>query len=368
MVATKVALCDRAGAVREGEELDIAGLQPYLLERFGYAGPVYVEQFPSGHSNLTYLIRIGPVRMGNERVGETEFVLRRPPFGSKVRSAHDMAREYRVLSKLHAAYPVAPRALLYCDDPSILNAPFYLMERIRGLIVRRDPPPNVAFLPETARRLSEAFVDNLARLHRLDYAAIGLADLGKPQGYLERQVKGWIERYHNSKTHDLPEVDRISPWLAERMPVSHDTALIHNDYKYDNVVLDPEDLTKIVGVLDWEMSTLGDPLTDLGTALAYWTDPQDPDEFQEIRSAPTMLPGTLTRRQLIERYAVATGRDPRDMVFYLAFARFKVAVIIQQIYYRYAQGLTQDERFATLPKRIHALLRASWYCAESGTI
>jgi aminoglycoside phosphotransferase (APT) family kinase protein len=356
-------ICDQAGTVRAGEELDIARLQQFLIDRLGDTGPVSVEQFPSGHSNLTYL-----VRMGSERQGNRELILRRPPFGSKVRSAHDMAREYRVLSKLHVAYPAAPKAVHYCEDLSILNAPFYLMERIRGTIIRRDPPPGVPFPPDTARRLSEAFVDNLARLHKLDYFAVGLADLGKPQGYLERQVKGWIERYHNSKTHDLAEVNRISPWLVERMPARHDTSLIHNDYKYDNVVLDPEDVTKIVGVLDWEMCTLGDPLTDLGTALAYWTDPQDPEDFQEIRSAPTTLPGTLTRRQLIERYAVATGRDPCDMVFYLAFARFKVAVIIQQIYYRYAQGLTQDERFADLPKRIHALLRASWYCAESGTI
>jgi aminoglycoside phosphotransferase (APT) family kinase protein len=353
-----VALCDQAGTVRAGEELDLARLQPFLMEHFGHNGPVSVEQFPSGHSNLTYLVRLG----------EREVVLRRPPFGSKVRSAHDMAREYRVLSKLHAAYPVAPKALLYCDDLSILGAPFYLMDPIRGMILRRDPPSGVPFPPETARRLSEAFVDNLARLHRLDYAAIGLADLGKPQGYLERQVKGWIERYGNSKTHDLPEVESISAWLTEHMPASHETALIHNDYKYDNVVLDSSDSTKIIGVLDWEMCTLGDPLTDLGTALAYWVDPQDPEEMNEIRSAPTTLPGTLTRAQLVERYAVATGRDPGDMVFYLTFARFKVAVIIQQIYYRYAQGLTQDARFADMPTRIHALLRASWNCAESGTI
>jgi aminoglycoside phosphotransferase (APT) family kinase protein len=302
------------------------------------------------------------------RLGSRKLVLRRPPFGSKVKSAHDMAREYRVLSKLHVAYPVAPKALLYCDDLSILNAPFYLMEPILGMIVRRDLPPDVPFPRETARRVSEAFVDNLARLHRLDYTAIGLADLGKPQGYLERQVKGWIERYHNSKTHDLPEVERTSAWLSVHMPARHETALIHNDYKYDNVVLDPADPTKIVGVLDWEMCTLGDPLTDLGTALAYWTDPQDPEELHEIRSAPTTLPGTLTRRQLVARYADAMGRDPGDMIFYLTFARFKVAVIIQQIYYRYAQGLTQDKRFAEMPKRIHALLRASWHCAESGTI
>jgi aminoglycoside phosphotransferase (APT) family kinase protein len=353
-----VALCDQTGMVRAGEELDLARLRPFLLEHFGHSGPISVEQFPSGHSNLTYL-----VRMDNREV-----VLRRPPFGSKVRSAHDMGREYRVLSKLHTTYPLAPKALLYCDDLSILNAPFYLMEPIRGMIVRRDPPPGVPFPPETARRLSEAFLDSLARLHGLDYAAIGLGDLGKPQGYLERQVNGWIERYHNSKTHDLPEVERISTWLTERMPAGHETTLIHNDYKYDNVVLDPDDATKIVGVLDWEMCTLGDPLTDLGTALAYWTDPQDPEELQEIRSAPTTLPGTLTRAQLIERYAVATGRDTRDMIFYLTFARFKVAVIIQQIYYRYAQGLTQDARFAALPKRVHTLLRASWHCAENETI
>jgi aminoglycoside phosphotransferase (APT) family kinase protein len=357
-IGSMVSLCDQAGTVRAGEEIDLARLQPFLHEHFGNSQPVAVEQFPSGHSNLTYLVRLG----------SRELVLRRPPFGSKVRSAHDMAREYRVLSKLHAAYLAAPKALLYCDDLSILNAPFYLMEPIRGMIVRHDPPPGVAFSPETARRLSEAFVDNLARLHRLDYTAIGLADLGKPQGYLERQVKGWIERYHNSKTHDLPEVERISAWLSLHLPASQETALIHNDYKYDNVVLDPGDPTKIVGVLDWEMCTLGDPLTDLGTALAYWTDPQDPKELHEIRSAPTTLPGTLTRTQLVARYADAAGRDPGDMTFYLTFARFKVAVIIQQIYYRYAQGLTQDTRFAEMPRRIHALLRASWRCAESGTI
>jgi len=351
-------LCDQAGTVRTGEELDLARLQPFLHEHFGNSGALSVEQFPSGHSNLTYLVRLGA----------TEFVLRRPPFGSQVRSAHDMSREYRVLSKLHAAYPLAPKALLFCDDVSILDAPFYLMAPIRGMILRRDLPPGMSFPPETARRLSEAFLDNLARLHRIDYAAVGLADLGKPQGYLERQVKGWIERYHNSTTHDLPEVERISAWLTEQMPASHETALIHNDYKYDNIVLDPNDPTAIVGVLDWEMCTLGDPLTDLGTALAYWIDPQDPEDFQEIRSAPTTLPGTLTRAQLVLRYAAATGRDPVNMVFYLAFARFKVAVIIQQIYFRYAQGLTRDARFATLPARIHALLRAAWRGAESGTI
>jgi aminoglycoside phosphotransferase (APT) family kinase protein len=353
-----VALCDQAGTVRAGEELDLARLQPFLFDHFGRSGPVSVEQFPSGHSNLTYLVRLGSRKV----------VLRRPPFGSSVRSAHDMAREYRVLSKLHSSFPAAPMAILYCDDPSILGAPFYLMEPIRGMIIRREPPSGVPFPPETARRLSEVFLDTLTCLHRADYTAIGLSDLGKPQGYLERQVKGWIDRYHNSKTHDLTEVESVSAWLSERIPISQQTALIHNDYKYDNLVLDPADATKIIGVLDWEMCTLGDPLADLGTALAYWTDPQDPEELQEIRPAPTTLPGTLSRAQLVERYASITRLDLGNMSFYLAFARFKVAVIIQQIYYRYARGFTHDERFAAMPKRIRILLRAALHCAQSGAI
>jgi aminoglycoside phosphotransferase (APT) family kinase protein len=353
-----VAPCDRAVAVRAGEELDPARLSPYLGQHLGGPGPVTVEQFPSGHSNLTYRVTWG----------DHELVLRRPPFGSQVKSAHDMGREYRVLSKLHEAYNVAPKVILYCDDLSVLDAPFYLMEPIRGIILRRELPPGLLLSPEMARQLSEAFLDNLVRLHGLDYEKIGLGDLGKPQGYLERQVKGWIERYHNAATHDLAEVGRISAWLTQNIPASSNAALIHNDYKYDNVVLDSNDITKILGVLDWEMCTLGDPLSDLGTTLAYWTDPSDPDELQEICSAPTTVPGTLTRAQLAQRYALASGRGIQDMVFYLAFGRFKVAVIVQQIYYRYARGLTHDERFATIPDRIAVLMRASLHCAESGTI
>lgn len=352
------AFCDRAVAVRVGEELDLARLSSYLGKQLGGVGPIAVEQFPSGHSNLTYQVTWG----------HREMVLRRPPFGSKVKSAHDMGREYRVLSKLHQAYRLAPRVILYCDDLSVLGAPFYLMEPIRGIILRRQPPPHLDMSPAAARQLSEAFLDKLVLLHSIDYAAIGLGDLGKPQGYLERQVKGWIERYHNSATHDLPQVASISAWLNQHIPAHNDVALIHNDYKYDNVVLDSDDITKIVGVLDWEMCTLGDPLSDLGTALAYWTDPQDPEELQEIGSVPTTIPGTLTRTQLVQRYAELTGRDGHNIVFYLTFARFKVAVIIQQIYYRYAQGLTQDARFAVLPDRVAILMRSALHCEESGTI
>jgi aminoglycoside phosphotransferase (APT) family kinase protein len=353
-----VASWDSAVAVRAGEELDLARLSAYLRQHFDGPGPVKVEQFPAGHSNLTYRVTWG----------SRELVLRRPPFGSEVKSAHDMGREYRVLSKLHEAYNVAPKVILYCDDLSVLHAPFYLMEPIRGIILRRELPPGLLLPPAMARQLSEAFLDSLVRLHSLDYDKIGLGDLGKPQGYLQRQVTRWIERYHNSATHDLPDVGRISVWLTRHIPASSDATLIHNDYKYDNVVLDSNDITKIVGVLDWEMCTLGDPLSDLGTTLAYWTDPSDPNELQEICSAPTTISGTLTRTQLAQRYALATGRAIHDMVFYLTFARFKVGVIIQQIYYRYARGLTHDERFATMPHRIAILMRASLQCAESGTI
>jgi aminoglycoside phosphotransferase (APT) family kinase protein len=242
------------------------------------------------------------------------------------------------------------------------------MEPIHGVILRRDPPHGLDLSPEKARHLTESLVENLARLHSLDYAAIGLADLGKPQGYLERQVRGWIERYHGSKTHDYPEVEKISDWMQQHIPSNGGISLIHNDYKYDNVVLDPSNITKIIGVLDWEMCTIGDPLSDLGTTLAYWVDAADPEELQMNRSGPTAHPGSLTRAELAEYYARKTGRDVSQMSFFLTLARFKLAVIVQQIYYRYHQGLTKDERFAAMPQRINILLQSSLHSAQTGRI
>ena len=350
---------DTPAAVRPGEELPTPTLESFLVRNFpADAGPLTIEQFPSGHSNLTYRIRLGG----------REMVLRRPPFGSKVRSAHDMAREYRVLSKLHSTFPVAPRVLLYCEDTSVLGAAFYLMEPIHGIILRRDPPPGMNFTPETARGLSEAFVDNLASLHALDYEAMGLGDLGKPQGYLDRQVRGWTERYYASRTHDYAEASQMAAWLREHLPVSTGAALVHNDYKYDNLILDPTKITRVIGVLDWEMCTIGDPLSDLATSLAYWVDARDPDELQAVRWSPSTYPGSFTRAQLVERYAQKTGRDVSALSYYLAFGRFKVAVILQQIYYRYAQGLTQDARFANMPERVATMLRASLRAAEAQPI
>jgi aminoglycoside phosphotransferase (APT) family kinase protein len=350
---------DQPRTVRDGEEPDLSRLEPFLFRHFPEsAGPLTVEQFPSGHSNLTYLLHLG----------RRQLVLRRPPFGSKVKTAHDMGREYRVLSKLHSVYPPAPKVLLHCDDHSVLGAPFYIMEPVRGVIIRRDPPPGLPFPADTARGLSESFIDNLARLHSLDYDSAGLADLGKPQGYLERQVRGWIERYYGSKTHEWPEVERLSSWMKERMPPTRAAALIHNDYKYDNIVLDPAHITRIIGVLDWEMCTIGDALSDLGTTLAYWVDPQDSEELQKIRWCPSTYPGSLTRAQLVERYARSAGRDVSDLVFYVVFARFKVAVIVQQIYFRFHQGLTKDPRFAAMHEVARILMQAALHSAEANSI
>jgi len=350
---------DQPACIRPGEELDLKRLEPFLRRHFPAEGEHFsVSQFPSGHSNLTYCVRLGHRTM----------VLRRPPFGSKVKSAHDMGREFHVLSQLHDAYPPAPKVLSYCDDESVVGAPFYLMEPITGIILRRDPPPGLALTQDTARRLCESFIDNLARFHSIDFVAIGLADLGKPQGYLERQVRGWVDRYHGSKTHDLAEIDELSSWMQRNLPPSNYATLIHNDYKFDNVILDSEDLSKIIGVLDWEMCTLGDPLSDLGTALAYWVEASDPEDLQRLRWGPTNYPGSMTRNELVQRYTHATGRDASNMVFYVAFARFKVAVIVQQIYYRYHVGLTKDPRFAVMPEVVQTLLRWSWQSVQSGEI
>lgn len=350
---------DQPAAIRSGEELDLTRLEPYLRRHFpDEVGALEVRQFPCGHSNLTYSLRLG----------SKELVLRRPPFGSKVKSAHDMGREFRVLSKLHSVYAPAPEVLLCCDDDSVIGAPFYLMEPIHGIILRRHLPPGLDFPAQKARRLSESFIENLIRLHNVDYAAVGLSDLGRPEGYLERQVRGWTERYYGSKTHDYPEVEKISAWMQQHMPPRSAVSLIHNDYKYDNVVLDSSDITIIVGVLDWEMCTIGDSLTDLGTALAYWVDATDPEELQQNRWGPTSHPGSFTRAEIVDYYARKMGCDASQIAFYLTFARFKLAVIVQQIYYRYHQGLTKDERFASMPERIQILLRASLHSAQTGRI
>ena len=351
---------DAARPPRAGEELDTGALAAWLAEHLpGAAGqPIAVEQFPGGHSNLTYLVRIG----------ERELVLRRPPVGSKVKSAHDMGREVRVLSRLAPAWPPAPRPLVHCEDPAVLGAPFYLMERRRGVILRRELPAGLTIDPPTARRLSEVLVDGLAELHAIDFAAIGLGDLGRPDGYVLRQVRGWTERYAGSRTDDVPAVDRVAAWLAGHMPTSPPPALIHNDFKYDNIVLDAAELTRIVGVLDWEMATVGDPLMDLGTSLAYWVEAGDPPGMIAMRFGPTTLPGMMTRRELAARYGERTGRAMDHILFYYAFGLFKTAVVAQQIYWRWKQGLTKDPRFEPFLLAVSALCDQASRSIDRGTI
>jgi aminoglycoside phosphotransferase (APT) family kinase protein len=340
---------DATRPVRAGEEVDAQRLGAYLASVLpDLVGTWSITQFPAGHSNLTYLVRCG----------ERDLVLRRPPHGNRVKSAHDMGREYRVLSKLWPVYPPAPRPFHYCADETIIGAPFYVMERRNGLVLRCPLPAGVSLEPETMRRLCLAFIDNLAQLHALDYAAAGLADLGKPEGYVARQVAGWSKRYQDAKTEDIGELESASQWLSQHLPADGRPSLIHNDYKFDNLAVDPQNPTRIVAVFDWEMATIGDPLMDLGTTLGYWLEPSEAGLLPASTVGPTNLPGCLTRRQLIERYAAQSGRDVTNVQFYYAFGLFKIAVIIQQIFARYVRGHTLDSRFSNLGERVRLIGQA----------
>lgn len=331
---------DKPKAIRKGEELDLIRVGEFLKDTIpGLQGELTVQQFPSGYSNLTYLIAIG----------DTELVLRRPPFGTKAKSAHDMGREYRMLKALKPVYTYCPAPLVYTEDQSVMGCPFYVMEHLKGIILRKDPPPGLRFSPQDARRLCENLVDVHLELHAIDYKAIGLADYGKPEGYVKRQVEGWSKRYCNARTPDAPDYENIMTWLAAKMP--HDSpkpAIVHNDYKFDNVVLDPLNPLKILGVLDWEMATIGDPLMDLGDSVAYWVERNDPPNVQLIRMLPTNIEGALTRDEIVARYAGRSGIPIPCFDFYFCFGLFRLAVIAQQIYYRYYHGQTKDERFKML--------------------
>ena len=345
-------MIDEPKQVRAGEELEVTALTAYLEREVGAHGPVTVEQFPGGHSNLTYLVHHG----------DREYVLRRPPFGSKVKSAHDMGREVAVLTKLAPVYDRAPRVIAYCDDTAVLGAPFYLMERRRGVILRKDLPPGA-----DARRACELLVDALVELHAVDYKAAGLGDFGKPAGYVERQVRGWIERYAASQTDDVAAMTTAGAWRDAHKPADSPPALIHNDFKFDNVIFDPG-LTKITGVLDWEMATIGDPLMDLGTSLSYWMQHDDAALFQQPLFGVTTKPGMMRRTEVAQRYFERSGRRTDHLVFYYVFGLYKTAVILQQIYFRFAKGLTKDPRFAPLNLVVRAIAEQAQGAIDRGSI
>jgi aminoglycoside phosphotransferase (APT) family kinase protein len=325
-----VGVVEGAGAVRDEDAFDVDAVHAWLAERAdGLTAPPEVRQFTRGASNLTYLLRYP----------ERDLILRRPPPGAKAASAHDMAREHRVQKALKPVFPYVPEMVALCEDHSVIGSDFYVMERVEGFIPRSDVPGG----PDAARRLCESWVDRLVDLHSIDPDPAGLADIGRGPGYVARQVAGWSERYRAARTWNVPSFERVMRWLDERKPDDAGARVIHNDYRLDNVVLAPDG--RIVGVLDWEMATVGDPLMDLGGALAYWVEAGDPRGMRLLRRQPTHRPGMLTRREVVERYAERTGRAVEDWTFYEVFGLFRLAVIVQQIYRRYHLKQTRNRAF-----------------------
>lgn len=341
--------------VRPGEELDVDTLSEYLRDKIpGASSGIRVEQFPGGHSNLTYMLH----------AGEAEYVLRRAPHGPVPPKAHDMAREYRILAAVHPHFAPAPKPFLLCEDTSVIGAIFYLMERRRGIVLRSEIPAEWNALPDLPQRVSKAFLDCLITLHSVDIVEHQLVALGKPQGFVERQVKGWSERWYRARTEEMPHMDRVIEYLHQSLPPEGAPTLVHNDFKLDNLMLDAGDPGRVEAVLDWEMTTVGDPLVDLGLTLCYW-DPPD----AEVREGPvpciTRGPGWLTREELIEAYVARTGRQLSALRYHEILGIFKLAVIVQQIYYRWFKGQTTDERFATFDKRVRSLCEAAYERVEA---
>jgi len=331
-------------ALKGDEQIDLSVLNQYLHQYAPQVGEIKnISRFTGGYSNLTYSLQ----------TDNNEYVLRRPPVGANIKSAHDMGREFRVLSLLKPQYAKVPAPILYCDSPGIIGSPFYVMEKLSGTILRAFNAPKMNLAAETLHALSESLVDNLVTLHTLDIQATGLDQLGKPEGYVHRQVEGWIKRYYTAETDKIETMDAVATWMQSHKPRDQQPALLHNDYKHDNVILNPDNLSQIIGVLDWEMATVGDPLMDLGATLAYWFEADEGDVFKHYNL--TWLPGNFTRKELIARYTEKSGRDLSDILFYYTFGLFKNAVIAQQIYHRWKQGHSNDERFGALLPMIKLL-------------
>lgn len=348
---------DQAGAIREGEELD-----PAVVDRFmkaaipGLEGDIQIHQYPGGASNLTYQVDYG----------DRSFVLRRPPFGKIAKSAHDMLREARVMQALKPAYPYVPEIVAICDDHEVLGCDFYVMERLKGIILRQDFPQGLDLDEADTRKLCLNVIDKLVELHQVDAKAAGLDSLGKGAGYVQRQIGGWSDRFRKARTDDVGDFEEVMTWLNDNMPQDVAQCVIHNDYRFDNVVLNPDNPFEVIGVLDWEMATIGDPLMDLGNSLAYWIEAGDEPAMQMLRRQPTHRPGMLTRREVVDYYLERSGLDVPNFDFYEVYGLFRLAVIIQQIYYRYYHGQTKDKRFAGfgqaanyLEQRCQRLIRES---------
>jgi aminoglycoside phosphotransferase (APT) family kinase protein len=329
---------DQARPVREEDAFDIARVDAFLKQRVdGLQGTPSVSQFPGGASNLTYLLRYD----------NRELVLRRPPRGAKAKSAHDMMREARVMSALKSSYPYVPAILARCDDERVIGQDFYVMERLRGTILRRDLPAELGLDPDGVRTLCLGFLDRLIELHQVDATQPGLKELGKGEGYIGRQIAGWSERWRQAATDGSDPCEDIIAWLDAEQPLRDNAScVIHNDFRFDNVVLAPDNPLNIIGVLDWELATIGDPLMDLGSSLAYWVQADDDPVFQSFRRQPTHEAGMLTRREVVAYYGERAGMDVSHWRFYEVFGLFRLMVIIQQIYRRFALGQTTNPQFA----------------------
>lgn len=336
--------------VRGGEEIDNGKLQQFLQSSIEGLpeGELEIRQFGAGHSNLTYALKIG----------DWEAVLRKPPLGPVAPKAHDMEREFKILQALAPVFPAAPKPYVFSDDPTIAGSPFFIMERRHGIVLDTEFPKDMEVTADMGRRISEKMVDTLVELHAIDYAKTALADMAKPEGFMERQVTGWIGRYERAKTHDIKEVEALKKWMLNNIPESQQPTIIHYDFKLNNAMFS-EDFSEITGLFDWEMTTVGDPLADLGAAMSYWIQADDPELLKNGMGKPpvTVNEGFYSREEFIRSYGKKSGRDVSQIDFYLTFAYFKLAVIVQQIYFRYKNGQTQDPRFVNFDRFVKSLIR-----------
>lgn len=351
---TEPAVLPEYTEIRDEDRFEVDRLREYLTGKLpGADGTFELLQFRTGSSNLTFLLRLG----------RDEWVLRRPPRGPVAPTASDMSREYRILSRLWQGFPQAPRAMLFCENPEIIGAPFYIMERRKGAVVtlrQPFPPALQGHSPSTYRQMSEAFIDTLADLHAVDYQAIGLGNFGKPEGFLQRQITGWIGRWEKAKTQEVPLMNKLADWFLANQPPAQPAVILHNDFYLHNVMFDDKFPGRIVAVLDWEMSSLGDPMIDLGTALNYWRNPDDDADLLALSEGhphTAITPGMLRREQMAERYALRAGRDISAFPYYLALAYWKYATVVEQLYLRFFRGITTEARFANYKKYAPVLAR-----------
>lgn len=327
------ALVDQPSALRHEDAFDAAAVGAWLAERVdGISGVPEVRQYAGGASNLTYLLTFP----------ERDVILRRPPGGHRAASAHDMDREYRVQNAIRPVFPYVPEMLAFCADPAVIGTEFYVMERLRGVIFRRDLPSEVTLSPERARSVCTDVLDRLVELHQVDVTATGLGDLGRGSGYVRRQITGWSDRFRRAHTANVPDFENVMAWLSAHAPDDVAACLIHNDFRFDNVVFSDVESMNVIGILDWEMATIGDPLMELGATLAYWVQADDDDVMQQSRRQPTHIPGMLTRHEVVDYYAAQTGRSVTNWPFYEVYGLFRLAVIIQQLYRRFHDGGTSN--------------------------